>query len=265
MSSVRNLFLLLFFSCLSLTSCSGRGRLILQQPNNLIQLSSTAKSAILAKLKTDKLPNTIRAMLDTDIKSGAGRDSFLQALTFKQPSFFRLEAFATGVNALVFIATSEGNQFKAIIPGDKKVLIGTPSPKSLASLIQLPLTPLEMVALISGKIFPEFLDTKNQTLAKTTDGSIFFTAVSSNKRELRVRFDNDSNLRILELSLSDDGSGALKAKCSYQVGELKLLNVSLPELEAKVEIKELKRNVEISSDSIFTVAQPESYLVERID
>jgi len=252
-------------SCLFLASCSGRGRLILQAPKNTIQLSSGATTGIVSRLKSDGLPQSMRAMLNIDIQSGAGKDSFRQALVFKKPELFRLEAFATGVNALVFIATSDGHQFKAVLPTDKKVLIGTPSARSLASLIQLPLTPLEMVSLISGKIFPEFLDSSKLNISKASDGSIFLTALSTNNRELRVKLDNENSLRILELSLSDDGSGALNAKCNYQVGVLRSLKVLLPEIVANVEIEELHTNVNISSDKVFSVSQPASYTVERAD
>jgi len=265
MNSLRILLVLFFFSVCSLTSCSGRGRLVLTPPEDTVQLSGSTKFGILTNIKASKLPDSLRALLNIEIKSGAGRDFFRQALTFKGPSLFRLEAFATGANALVFIATSEGNEFKAVIPGEKKVIIGKSSPRSLASLIQLPLTPLEMVSLVTGTVFPEFLESNNQQIVKSTDGSIFYTSIIESKRELRIRFNNETSFRITELSLSDGGSGALTARYHYQVAKLKSLTVVLPEFEAEVEIKEITQNVEISSDKIFTVVQPSSYTVKRID
>jgi hypothetical protein len=255
----------LYLVCINLASCTNK-RLLLQPPASGVQIAGVEKLELVANLKSKTNFPFIRGMLNTEVKSSAGKDGFLQALTFKAPDFFRLEAFATGANALVFIAVSNGSEFKAIIPGEKQVLIGKPSTKALSTLIQIPVTPRELVALVTGNIFPEFLDSEI-SLLRVSDETIFIVARDNSQRELRAILDNKTSLRVQDLSLSDGGSGVLNVHYSYQLGELKLISVTLPDIEGKVEVKELKDSLvnPINAEKLFILNQPAGYSVRRID
>ena len=254
-----------FVGLLILSACAPHSRLILSPPTTSVEVVGAHKEEILKKLRTS-LPQTFRCSIGTEIRSRGSREEFRQALTFKQPAFLRLEAFATGANALVFLAIADESKFRAILPAEKKVLHGPPSGRALATVTQIPLSPLELMFWLRGSVSPEFLTDSSSLLYREPSGRMFLQSAGPFGREVRAVVEGDENPFIRELSLALDGQGALRSSYSFALGVPSRISFDLPDISGELQFNDCQSNVtlKLPDEKLFYLHEPAKFEVEEI-
>ncbi len=136
-----------------------------------LQACATTPSGGGARLGTPEAARGYRALFRVGVEGPGGKSHFRMAVALMPPDRLRLEFFGP-IGGPRLVVASDGASAIALLPADRAYESGRADPERLDRLLGLPLTPAELVALLTGRPMcsPEAAEQRMETKAAATFG-----------------------------------------------------------------------------------------------
>lgn len=151
----------------------------------------------------------IRALADVDLKRGSERQRFTGVLLARAPGSVRFEALSPFGQPLLYVTIHEG-RLLAYDATTNEALVGPANAETSARLLNLPVDPDDLVAILAGRVVPPKDLRVAELLPPDDDGPSL--RLVGRLHEQRVWLDPDTGI-VRQLSIR---GGRLEARIVYR-------------------------------------------------